>query len=82
MNIFDKKRAPLLYWALGIAGAVLAAAGTGTWLFAVRGRSKRGVAAHAKRVITRATNKHKPTTTHAKTNHAKTNHATGHAHAR
>ncbi len=81
--MFNKKRTPLLIWALGIAGAVVAAAGTGTWLFAFRGRNKREVAAHAKRVIARATNKRKPTTTnHAKTNHAKTNHVNGHAHAR
>ncbi|HEY2369887.1 MAG TPA: hypothetical protein VGH87_25985, partial [Polyangiaceae bacterium] len=79
--MFDKKRAPLLYWALGIAGAVVAAAGTGTWLFVTRGRNKREVAAHAKRVIARATNKRKPaaTTVHAKTNHhTKTNHVNGH----
>jgi hypothetical protein len=60
----------------------VAAAGTGTWLFAFRGRNKRGVAAHAKRVIARATNKRKPTTTNAKANHAKTNQANGHANAR
>ena len=67
--MFNKKRAPLLYWALGIAGAVVAAAGTGTWLFVARGRNKREVAAHAKRVIARATHKRKPTTSHAKSNH-------------
>lgn len=79
--MFNKKRAPLLYWALGIAGAVVAAAGTGTWLFVTRSRNKREVTAHAKRVI--ATHKRKPTTSHAKTNHAKANHVNGHnAHAR
>jgi hypothetical protein len=71
--MFNKKRTPLLYWALGIAGAVITAAGTGTWLFMARGRNKREVTAHARRVIARATKAHKPTT-HAKANHAKTNH--------
>ena len=81
--MFNKKRAPILYWALGIAGAVVAAAGTGTWLFVARGRNKRQVTAHAKRVIARAAKTRKPTMTHAKANHAKTNHATnGHAHTR
>jgi hypothetical protein len=79
--MFNKKRTPLLLWALGIAGAVVAAAGTGTWLFVARGRNGRQVAAHAKRVIARATKK--PSTSHAKTNHARTNHSSGHhAHAR
>jgi len=75
--MFNKKRAPLLYWALGIAGAVVAAASTGTWLFVARGRNKRQVAAQAKRVIAKAT--HKRPIHHAKTNHhTKTNHATHH----
>jgi hypothetical protein len=69
--MFNKKRAPLLYWALGIAGAVITAAGTGTWLFLSRGRNKRDVAAHAKRVIAKT---RKTTTSHAKATHAKTNH--------
>jgi hypothetical protein len=78
--MFNKKRGSFLYWALGVAGAALAAAGTGTWLFVARGRNKRQVSAHAKRVIARATKTRKPTA-HAKTNHAKTNHVTnGHAH--
>jgi hypothetical protein len=72
--MFNSKRAPLLYWAFGIAGAVVAAAGAGTWLF-IRGRNRHDAATHAKRVIARATKTRKPTAAHAKTNHSGTHHA-------
>ena len=74
--MFNKQRAPLLLWALGIAGAVIAAAGTGTWLFITRGRNKHEATTHTKRVATRVATKRKPATTKT---YARTNHTAHHA---
>lgn len=83
--MFNKKRGGALYWALGIAGAVvMAAAGTGTWFF-TRGKNKRtrDMTAQAKRVITRMAAKRKQSGAKHTNHHAKTNHVTnGHAHTR
>ena len=85
--MFKNNRGNTLYWALGIAGAVVAAAGTGTYVLMARSKNKktRQMAAQAKRIV-RSAKKKVVAPVHAKhTNgHAKhTNHVTnGHAHAR
>jgi hypothetical protein len=67
--MFNKKRGSVLYYALGIAGAVIVAAGTGTYLFITQRKTKRtrDMAAQAKRVVHRATATTKRTAKH--TNH-------------
>jgi uncharacterized protein (UPF0333 family) len=72
IHMFNKKSGSTLYYALGIAGAVVMAAGAGTW-FLVAGRNKRAraMATQAKRVI------HRATTSNHKKNHS--NHSNHHA---
>ena len=71
--MFNKKRGSVLYYALGVAGAVIVAAGTGTYLLFTQRKTKRtrDIAAQAKRVVHRAT-------AAKRTPKAHTNHHTNH----
>jgi len=75
--MFNKKRGSVLYYALGIAGAVIMAAGTGTYFFVTRKNTKRTreMTAQAKRVIHRATPKRSKTANSKTTNHHTNNHS-------